>query len=369
MNTAETRTIAPAAQGNVELFARAFEGAPFAMVIVDAGGHYLHANPAACTILGYSADELRGRNFLSSLHPAHLDKGYAAFQRVRLGEVDAFETEQQGFHPSGMLMWLKLSVAAVRAGSEGLYYIAHLEDITERKQAEEEKQRLQEIVRRQEQMSTMGALVGGVAHEVRNPLFAITATIDAMENRLGNLPDYTRYVRVLRAEAARMTELMQRLLEYGKPASAEHAPGRLREVIAAALQISSLLARERHVSLQFFPGDPDVQLRMDAPRLTAAFQNLIDNAVQFSSPGSSVDIQLLRDGQRAICLIRDHGPGLTAGDEAKIFQPFFTRRPGGTGLGLSIVQKTVDEHGGTISAANHPDGGAVMRVEFPLDRG
>jgi signal transduction histidine kinase len=72
------------------------------------------------------------------------------------------------------------------------------------------------------------------------------------------------------------------------------------------------------------------------------------------------------DGNYALVTIRDAGPGFTVGDETRIFQPFFTKRPGGTGLGLAIVQQTIEEHGGQISAGNHPEGGAELTVRLPL---
>lgn len=349
-------------------FQAAFASAPMAVVLVNRQWRYLFANAAACRLLGYSEAELKRSNFLTTLHPDNLDRDLEAFERLQAGTLDGYETERQFFQQTGRLAWIKLSVAVVRGANDAApYYIAHLQDITTHKHAEEEKKRLQELVRRQETMSAMGALVGGVAHEVRNPLFAITATIDAMENRLGHVGEYTRYVKVLRNEAARMTELMQRLLEYGKPDTSEHRTTSLIEVVREAVRICALHASTRQVFLRFREqGLPPMDLAMDAPRVTAAFQNLIDNAVQFSPPGGSVEIDLQRDHGRALCTIRDHGLGFQSGDETRIFQPFFTRRPGGTGLGLSIVQKTIDEHGGEISAANHPDGGAVISVEFPL---
>jgi signal transduction histidine kinase len=116
----------------------------------------------------------------------------------------------------------------------------------------------------------------------------------------------------------------------------------------------------------------DYTMEVDKPRLIGAFQNLIDNALQFSPAGGNVMVRVRRiqepDGGYALITVRDAGAGFTGGDEARIFQPFFTKRPGGTGLGLAIVKQTIEEHGGTIAAANHPEGGAQLSVRLPLPK-
>jgi PAS domain S-box-containing protein len=354
-------------------FRAAFDAAPFAALLTDAAGKYIYVNRAACEMLGFTRSQLLGSNFLTTLYPENLEQDIHRFKMLQRGEIAAFRAERRCFHQSGRLSWIEITSAPVRDPSgRVLYYVAHLEDVTARRYAEAEKERLQDIVRRAETMSAMGALVGGVAHEVRNPLFAITATLDAMENRLGNRPEYTRYVNVLRSEAARMTELMQRLLAYGKPLTVDQDFYSLADVIRESIRICEITAKPRSVQLIFELAIPaDLTMRMDAQRLTAAFQNVIDNAIHFSPDGGQVTVRVdtVADESAptfACCTVRDSGPGFHPGDEERVFQPFYTRRTGGTGLGLSIVQKTVHEHGGEISARNHQDGGAVVAITLPL---
>ncbi|MEW6735439.1 MAG: PAS domain S-box protein [Acidobacteriota bacterium] len=229
---------------------------------------------------------------------------------------------------------------------------------------------LQESLRRNETMSAMGALVAGVAHEVRNPLFGVSATLDAFEARFGMQEEYKRYINVLRGELDRMTELMRELLEYGKPPTLELSPGLLEEVVAQAVNSCTPLAERTGVKIVNNINREFVSFLMDRRRLLQVFQNLLENAIQHSPAGQTVIIdaeEISREGQICIeCMVKDSGSGFRAEDLPKIFEPFFTRRRGGTGLGLSIVQRIMDEHGGKVLASNHPEGGAVMTVRFPL---
>lgn len=361
----------------LEMLRHTFASTPFGVLILDAEGRHLFANPSACAILGRTDGELEREHLLTLIHPDQTgEKTFAdevaAFDRLWRGESDAYATDLKCFHPQSGSIWLRLRVGAVHDEFRGTrLFLMQIDDISTERRALLEKEQLQDAVRRAEAMAAMGALVGGVAHEVRNPLFGITATLDAMENRLGNLPEHARYVQVLRGEAARMTELMQRLLAFGRPVSTEQQRTSVPEILRAAADICSITAAGKQVRVEIAVVDSaDYTLEVDKPRLIGAFQNLIDNAIQFSAAGGHVMVRLRRiqepDGDYALVTVRDAGPGFTAGDEARIFQPFFTKRAGGTGLGLSIVKQTIEEHGGAISAANHPEGGAELSVRLPM---
>jgi signal transduction histidine kinase len=244
------------------------------------------------------------------------------------------------------------------------------QEITAREQAETERARLQASLQRSEIMAAMGSLVVGVAHEVRNPLFAISSTLDALEARFADRPEYQRYLDVFHTEVDRLTTLMQELLEYGKPPTLELIPDSPEEAFAQALRSCTPLAT--HMNVHIVP--PSYRetglVRMHRQRLVQVFQNLLENAIQHSPPGGEVVVEIEEvslDGQDWISyMIKDAGPGFHLEDLPRVFEPFFTRRRGGTGLGMSIVQRIVEEHGGTITAGNRPGGGAVVVVRFPL---
>jgi signal transduction histidine kinase len=227
--------------------------------------------------------------------------------------------------------------------------------------SEEERARLQV-------MGALGHLVGGLAHEVRNPLFCITATLDAL---LDNLDDTVeprtvrRAIQSLMEPTARLSALMSELLEYGKPLGRNLSAGALGAVVLEALAESRSLAESRGVRLRAELGELERRVSMIRPRLLMALSNLVQNAVQHTPAGGEVVVELTRMEDRVRCAVQDSGPGFLEEDLPRIFEPFFTRRRGGTGLGLSIVQRVVEEQRARIVAGNRPEGGAVVTVDFP----
>ncbi len=229
---------------------------------------------------------------------------------------------------------------------------------------------LQASLCRNEAMSMLGSLVSGVAHEVRNPLFGISSTLDAYEACSEVREGDQRYLVVLRKEVNRLNDLMKDLLDFGQPPNRELQSGSIGEAIARAVGASTPLARRTQVEIvsRISPNISPVQLNPD--RLPQVFLNLLENAIQHSPSGGrvTVDAEEVVEQNRTwiVCAVRDSGSGFRTADLSRVFEPFFTRRAGGTGLGLSIVQRIVEEHGGTLLAGNSPEGGALMVVRLPV---
>jgi len=253
-----------------------------------------------------------------------------------------------------------------RIAGESVGRVWSFHDVTDRRRAEEEGARLRI-------MGALGHLVGALAHEVRNPLFAISATVDALISTAEEEAPQQEMVRQafqnLREPTRRLSELMSELLEYGKPFGRNLTPGRLSEVIVQATEVCRPLAEARQVRITTRLGREDLQVDMIRPRLVMALDNLVQNAVQHTPRGGEVMIEVteVEEGSSrwARCSIQDSGPGFRAEDLPRIFDPFFTRRRGGTGLGLSIVQRVAEEQRARIVAANRPGGGAVMTLDLP----
>jgi PAS domain S-box-containing protein len=228
---------------------------------------------------------------------------------------------------------------------------------------------LQESLRRQETMTAMGKLVGGVAHEVRNPLFGISATLDAYTEEM-NTDDLRAMAATLREQVGRLSRLMKELLEFGKPVAVTRRPSALDSLIDEVIATRQTSAHDVDVDVRSRVS-PDVPpIAMDRERLRQVFENVIDNALQHSPRGTSVTISgdtLLLAGRQSVEIrVEDEGKGFLPGEAPQVFEPFFTRRERGTGLGLSIVQKIVEEHEGSVTASNRDEGGARITIRLPV---
>jgi signal transduction histidine kinase len=231
---------------------------------------------------------------------------------------------------------------------------------------------LRETLRREENMTAMGALVAGVAHEVRNPIFAISSTLDAFEARFGNAPEREKYFSVLRREVERLGALMRDLLDYGRPPQMETAAVALRDVVAEAIRsCCEIVEKPADVTVVNDVTAALPAVVVDPRRMAQAFLNVIHNAVLHTPAGGEVVVKAsprVVDGRRWIeSSVRDTGPGFRPEDLPHVFRPLFTKRPGGTGLGLPIAQRIVEKHGGVMHAGNAPQGGALVTIRLPLD--
>jgi signal transduction histidine kinase len=227
---------------------------------------------------------------------------------------------------------------------------------------------LEESLRRNETMAALGRIVAGVAHEVRNPLFGIGATLDAFEARFGGVPEQASYLKVLRSEIARLATLMNELLDYGRPASLARTEISVADVVDDALARCAGSAKAAGVALQCAarPG-PSCTAKLDRSRIMQVLINLVENAIQHSPAAGRVTVSCSRGDGEATLLVEDEGPGFPAADLVRVFEPFFSKRKGGTGLGLSIVQRIAEMHGGRVEAKNRPTGGAAISVTLPLE--
>lgn len=229
--------------------------------------------------------------------------------------------------------------------------------------------RLQESLRRSKSLSAMGAVVAGVAHEVRNPLFGISATADALQEIRNEDEEIQPFLDTLQGEVRRLAHLMEELLEFGKPSSEARRPVVLDELVERAVETCRLVEGEVAVHGRVEGESPTVVA--EERRLLQVLINLLDNAVQHSPGGGEVTLVARAvaggaEGGRVEIRVEDEGQGFREEDIPCLTDPFFSRRPGGTGLGLSIVQRIVEDHHGRLEMGNRPEGGARVKVILPM---
>jgi PAS domain S-box-containing protein len=331
------------------------EHVPAAVALLDRGRHFLVVSQRFLTDYGLRPEEVLGQPF-DRVFPG-APAAWAEVQRRALaGGVERRDAERF-ITADGREEWLRWDVLPWRDDTGEIGGVVLLtEFVTARKLVQESSQRL-------------GAVAVGVAHEVRNPLFGISSTLDAFRARFGDRAEFAPYLRVLGDQVDRLSRLMRDLLEYGRPQALELAPGNPAGAAAQALLHCQPLAAAAAVRLTHLAETPCPSIMLDGTRMPQLVQNLIENAIQHAPAGSAVTLTsraIEADGCRwAEIMVEDQGPGFRQEDLPRIFEPFFTRRQGGTGLGLAIVQRIVTAHGGLIEAGNRPGGGALLQVRFP----
>lgn len=235
-------------------------------------------------------------------------------------------------------------------------------------------------LRRADRLAAMGQLAAGMTHEIRNPLGAIRGTAEILKDDFPPGHPKAEFVDILLKETDRLNGVVENFLSYAR----QQAPDDSRELVNLATLVADTVAL---VSTQARKAGVEVRTEVaeglpvcgSASQLKQVVLNLLLNAVQASRPGGRVTVrsqvrpakvQGLEyrevEGSAAALEVEDEGSGIESEVMPRLFEPFFTTRSEGTGLGLAISQRIAEAHGGTLAAANRPEGGARFTLTLPL---
>ena len=213
-----------------------------------------------------------------------------------------------------------------------------------------------------------------LTHEMKSPLAAIRGAAELLDEEMP-VDVRKRFLENIRAETARSERLIDRLLELsaieGRASLEKPEELDFHAIVARAIDQARPLADAGHVILTSSADGAPATLRGDAFILRAAVSNLLENAIDFSPPGTAVGIAVSATDSRIILTIRDHGPGIPDYAREKIFERFYSLRHHaakrkGTGLGLTLVREAAELHGGTITLEPAEGGGTVAKLTLPL---
>ena len=220
--------------------------------------------------------------------------------------------------------------------------------------------------------------VSDASHELKTPLAAIRLLTDSiLQTDNMDMETVRDFVTDIGSEAERLSRITEDLLRLTRLDSNQVDPPEVVEVapvLEQVMRMMSLLAQEKGTELTCQTGG-DCRVLATKGEVHQVIYNLTDNAVKYSGSHGSVRVELRRDGNDVVLTVADNGPGIPEEDLPRVFERFYrvdkarSRAAGGTGLGLSIVQDTVTKQGGTVSAANRPEGGAVFTVRWPAAEG
>jgi signal transduction histidine kinase len=228
----------------------------------------------------------------------------------------------------------------------------------------ENRQRLEAELRREDRLRSMGRVVAGIAHEIRNPLNSIRLTARVLARRLHDNPAAQDQIDMVIVEIDRLDTLLKSLLLFRQEESGSLHRQPVLPIIERSLAVVQPHAQERGVSVRLEqPTSCDASV--DAPQLQQALMNLLLNAVDASDRGAVVRVTMQATGAYLDIAVEDNGPGLSAESQEQVFEAFYTTKPGGTGLGLAVTKTVLEKMGATIQASNLTQG-ARFTVRLPV---
>jgi two-component system, NtrC family, sensor histidine kinase HydH len=240
------------------------------------------------------------------------------------------------------------------------HVVGRVEEVAER------LQRHQRDMLRAEQLSAVGQLAAGVAHEVRNPLTSVKMLVEAALRPQNRKALNAEDLQVIHREIARLEQTVQGFLDFARPPIPQRAACDLRKIVAQALELVQVRARQQKVDVQVRVPEQAVCAEVDRSQLCTVLVNLYLNALDAMPHGGRLRIELdCASAQGTRLVIMDSGSGIPAEVAPRLFTPFTSSKPTGTGLGLSISRRIMEEHGGRLTGANQSGGGACFTITLP----
>jgi PAS domain S-box-containing protein len=356
-----------------------------AVISMDATGRVTFWNPRAEQIFGWSRDEAVGKPVAELIIPPRMRAAHASglAQDLRTGEGKLLNrrVEMVAVRRDGSEVPVELALVAVKEG-EYHTFSAFLRDITERKRAEAERDRLftaAEKARTEAEAASRAKdeFLATLSHELRTPLTSIVGWVYLLRSGKLDPAGVARGLETIDRNAMLQAQLVSDILDMSRILAARFRlnvrPLELAPVVAAA--IDSLVPAASAKGIRLLPVlDPSTGVVSgDADRLQQVVWNLLSNAIKFTPPGGRVQVRLARAEGQAEITVEDTGPGIRSEVLPHVFELFRqgdssnTRAHGGLGLGLAVVRQLVELHGGTVHAAS-TGAGAAFTVRLPLSR-
>jgi signal transduction histidine kinase len=220
-------------------------------------------------------------------------------------------------------------------------------------------------VQHADRLSTLGLLAASVAHEINNSLSSVNVFLSMFDKRRGDPAFMEKFNRVVGTEMQKMSQLSDDMMNLSRPTT--QANGIVDFGLLCERERMLIEHPFRKAQVKLLVSVPQgVMVLAEETRLSQVVLNLLLNALEVSSPESSVSVELLNRQSQAELRIRDHGPGIKIEQMGMLFEPFFTTKKDGHGLGLATSRRIVESFGGTLEAANAPGGGAEFTIRLPL---
>lgn len=330
------------------------------LLLFTRDGHAVMISPAVQNFLGIAADQLLGRRAGEIFPPGHqLRSAVGLHGDDEFAPVAAAEVELPGAAPGLPPRRVGVSVQVVSEGGSRMGALVTLRDL-------ESIERIGRQLQVSERLAALGRVTAGVAHEVKNPLNSMRLWLENLKESLPTGEDLPRQaVAVLDSEIDRLDSVVKRFLDFMRTPELRLQETNLEELLRETVDVARPQMVRAGVQLETsFAELPP--LHVDRDLLKQALLNLIFNALEAMPQGGRLTVGLERRGDRAEIRVSDTGKGIAPEHRARIFQLFFTTRPGGSGIGLASAYRAVQLHDGDIDFESEMGHGTTFRIELPL---
>ena len=369
-----------------ERFRRIFQHSASGMVLVSPDFHFLQVNDGFCRMLGYTESELLGKTFQDVTHPEDRPVGGELVRRVLSGEMETFQLEKRYLRKDGTVVWGLASSTLIRdAQNKPLYFVTQIQDLTERKVAEEQKRLLEGQFIQAQKMESVGRLAGGVAHDFNNMLGVILGHAELAIQEVDPEQPLHDNLKEIHKAAVRSADLTRQLLAFARKQTVAPRVLDLNQTVTNALKMLQRLIGE-DINIKWHPVESLWQTKIDPSQIDQILANLCVNARDAIKSGGKITIEtenstLDKDycaahigsvpGEYVTLTVSDDGCGMDKETLAQIFEPFFTTKGigEGTGLGLSTVYGIVKQNNGFINAYSEMGYGTTFTIYLPRHEG
>lgn len=354
-----------------------FEQASVGIAQVDLDGRLLCVNDRFCEITGYPREELLGRLVGTITHPDDLPAEFAHISEVIAGKIDRFLLDKRYVRPDGSSIWVQLSGSLVCDSSgRPLFCCGVVQDISLQKKAEEQLHQHEAELAHVARLSTMGEMAAGLAHELNQPLQALTNYAAGALHRLARQgetdAELIAVMEQMRAEAGRAAEIVRRIRQFVRKRPTQVSAVSLGGLVHEAVAMSRMELQRHHIRVATHLPEDLPMVSGDPIEIEQVLLNLLRNAIeamdQTPQPQRVATLRATLDGRCVRLEISDCGHGIAPEDLDKVFEPFFTTKPEGMGMGLAISRSIVQAHGGQLGVVGNAEGGCTFHVTLPASR-
>ncbi len=373
----ERHRVEQALRESEERYRDLVEKAGIAIAIDDEEGNLKYFNERFAELFGYSFEEMKEQSHRSLIHPDDLNAVTKYHEERLRGKEVPSRYEFTGIRKDGVTIHLGVNVVEVKEGDRVVGTRSYLQDLTERKRAEEAlkeySQRLEDTVQelrdtqeqliRKERLAVLGELAGGVGHELRNPLGVISNAIYYLQMTHEGADDTTQeYMEIISSEVRNADKIISDLLEFSRTKLPEREETLVTDLIADVLDRPT---PPKNVQVTTHTPSDLPPVFVDPKQIGQVLLNLVINGYQAMPDGGELTISADSAENKVYLSITDTGVGIPPGNAKKVFEPLFSTKARGIGLGLAVSKMLLEANGGSIEVDSEEGKGSTFTIALP----